>query len=260
MVRESLSDPFKNFNNKSGHTALLWRGGPSIAQVRILDGPANGLDPSRFPQCRCGYNYPHRRNYEGHYPFISTGDFLWYESMEELWCMVLLEHTEDIISIASQPFCLSFRDNTRHYPDLFALHRDGRRTVYDVRPLERVDDRSRGQFAKTAEECLMQGWQYIVLHGVAGWQRTNLEWLACFRTEDMHPGSGDEDELLEYLLTPRTVAQAATRLDAAYPAFRMPSIYHLMFRQGIAYDHSAPLRLDTTIWTGRSHATCHSAR
>lgn len=259
-LSENQSDPFRNFNNKYGCAVLLWREGKAKGRGVILDSRRVDLLPSMFPLCRRGYNYQHRRNYEGWYPFISTGDFLWYESMEELRCLVLLEHTEAIVSIATQPFCLSFRDNTRHYPDAFAVRRGGAGIVYDVKPLGSITAASREKFAKTTDECSRQGWRHVVLHGVAGWEWKNLEWLACFRAEDMHPVPEVEDELLDYLQTPRTLAEAATRRDPASAAVRMPAVYHLMFRQAICYDHSAPLTLETKLWNGGDSATCSRAR
>ncbi|MDQ0633712.1 hypothetical protein QFZ40_001621 [Arthrobacter pascens] len=258
MLSKNQSDPFRNFNNKYGHAVLLWRESKVNGRGVILDKRMSDIDPSTFPLCRRGYNYKHRRNYEGMYPFISTGDFLWYESMEELRCLVLLEHTEEIDSIATQPFCLSFKDNTRHYPDAFAVHADGTRTVYDVKSLDSIDDAVRKTFAKTTDACSVQGWRHVVLHGIAGLEWKNLEWLACFRAEDMHPAPGHEEVLLNYLVTPRTLAHSATQLDAEHPAFHMPAIYHLMFRQGICYDHRRPLTLDTKLWVGGDRAaTCH---
>lgn len=260
ILSRNRSDPFRDFNNKSGHAVLLWRESKRDGRGIILNRRIRELDPSRFPLSRRGYNYQHRRNHEGFYPFISTGDFLRYESLEELRCLVLLEHTEDVTSIASQPFCLSFKDNSRHYPDLFAVGGDGRRTVYDVNPLDGIDDDTREVFAKTADECSRQGWRHVVLHGLAGWGWTNLEWLACFRAEDMHPKPDVEEKLLEYLQASRTLAEAATWLDPNRPVFHMPAVYHLMFRQVISFDHTAPLNLDTSIWTGGARATCHRPR
>lgn len=260
VLGRNQSDPFRDFNNKSGRAVLLWRESKGRGCGIILNRRIRDLDPSKFPLSRRGYNYQHRRNYEGFYPFISTGDFLWYESFEELRCLVLLEHTEEMVSIASQPFCLSFKENTRHYPDLFAVRADGARTIYDVKPLDRIDDDTREIFAKTTDECTQQGWRHVVLHGVAGWLWRNLEWLACFRAEDMHPRLDDEQKLLEYLQAPRTLAQATNRLDPDRPALGMASVYHLMFRQAIHYDHTAPLSLDTRIWTGGTRATCHRTR
>lgn len=268
MAKENLrvvlsgnqNDPFRNFNNKYGYAVLLWREGTGAGRGVPLDRRISDLDPSTFPLCRRGYNYQHRRNYEGWYPFFSTGDFLWYESMEELRCLVLLEHTEDIISIATQPFCLSFKDNTRHYPDAFAIRGDGTGTVYDVKPLENISAASKEKFARTTAVCSQQGWRHVVLHGLAGWEWKNLEWLACFRAEDMHPVPADEEELLDYLQTPRTLAQAASQMDPNRAPFRMPGIYHLMFRQAIHYEHNGPLSLDTKLWNGGNHAACYRAR
>ncbi|MCD5341020.1 TnsA-like heteromeric transposase endonuclease subunit [Arthrobacter sp. AK04] len=259
LLGRNQSDPFREFNNKTGHNVLLWRENSKRGRGVVLDRKIRDFDPSSFALSRRGYNYPHRRSYEGFYPFISSGDFVWYESLEELKCLVLLEHTEELLFITSQPFCLSFRDNTRHYPDFFALGADGRRTVYDVKPIDAVDTDTGHAFAKTSDECERQGWRHTVLHAIAGWHWTNLEWLACFRAEDMHPTQISEKFLLEYLWTPHTLAETARRLDAKRPAFAMPAIYHMMFRQALSYDHSAPLSLDTTIWTEGNHATCHRA-
>lgn len=260
VLSRNQSDPFRDFNNKTGHAVLLWRENPKRGRGIALNRRIRDFDPSGFPLSRRGYNYPHRRNYEGFYPFISTGDFLWYESLEELRCLVLLEHTEDLVSIASQPFCLSFGDNTRHYPDLFAAGADRSKTLYDVKPVDGVDAEAMEMFVKTNDVCDQQGWRHVVLHAIAGWHWTNLEWLACFRAEDMHPKQDDEEHLLEYLQTPHTLVEAATWLEPAHPAFRMPGIYHLMFRQTLCYDHTAPLSLDSSIWTGGTCATCHRTR
>jgi hypothetical protein len=130
-----------------------------------------------------------------------------------------------------------------------------------VKPLDTIRAESKSKFAKTTDECSMQGWHHVVLHGIAGWEWKNLEWLACFRAEDMHPKHDDEVKLLDYLRTPRTLEQAATLLDPDYAAFRMPAVYHLMFRQAICYDHGAPLSLSTKLWKGADHATtCRPAR
>jgi hypothetical protein len=261
ILSKNQSDPFRNFNNKYGHCVLLWRESKVQGRGAVLDQRRSDIDPSAFALCRRGYNYKHRRNYEGMYPFISTGDFLWYESMEELRCLVLLEHTEELDSVSTQPFCLSFRDNTRHYPDAFAVHTDGTRTVYDVKPLGPIDDAASKKFANTTDECRAQGWRHVILHGVTGREWKNLEWLACFRAEDMHPAPGPEEDLLAYLLKPRTLVQAATHLDGEHPAFHMPALYHLMFRQGICYDHSRPLTLETKLWKeGNRAATCHRTK
>ncbi|GGI00157.1 TnsA-like heteromeric transposase endonuclease subunit [Arthrobacter liuii] len=259
VLSRNKSDPFRDFNNKTGYNVLLWRENAKSGRGVVLDRKIRDFDPSGFPLSRRGYNFPHRRNYEGFYPFISAGDFVWYESLEELRCLVLLEHTEKLLFITSQPFCLSFKDNTRHYPDLFVLGADGRRTVYDVKPMDAIDTDTRHVFAKTSDECERQGWRHVVLHAIAGWHWTNLEWLAGFRAEDMHPTQIEEKSLLEYLRTPHTVAETARRLDGGQPSFRMPAIYHMMFRQALSYDHSGPLSLDSTIWTGGTHAICNRA-
>lgn len=252
MLELNVSDPFRGFNNTTGRTVLIWKEDPKVYRARPLGFWVNEIDPSKFLRCRRGYNYPHRRNYESWYPFTSSGDFIWCESLVELRCLELLEHTERIASIASQPFCLVFPDNTRHYPDLFAVSTDGSRTIYDIKPLELIGDVDLRKFTQTTDECNILGWSHVVLHDVLGYERKNLEWLACFRTEDMHPSIEAEERLTSYLEVPRSLAQAAAFIDFGNPAFVMPGLYHLMFRQVLAYGHDGPISLDTKIWRGRT--------
>lgn len=255
MGKHSESDPFRNFVNKTGHTVMLWRSANGSHKHRVLDKRANDLHPEGFPRCRVGANYPHRRNYEGMYPFLRTGQNLWYESLTELRSLVSLEHTQRIAGISTQPFCLAFPNGTRHYPDFYAVHDDRTRVLYDVKLLEH-QEAAQAQFSRTREVCEAMGWGYEVLHEIDSINWKNLEVLAYHRTEAMHPDPLHLNRLLEHLQSPRSLAEAALHLDEDHPAWQLPGIYHLMFRQAVAYEHDRPLSMDTRVWVGAGDATC----
>jgi hypothetical protein len=240
---------------------MVWVGADGRRRSRELDKEPHDLHPELFPPCRRGTNYQHRRNYEGMYPFSRTGQFLWYESFTEFRSLVLLEHTERIAAISTQPFCLVFTDGTRCYPDFYAVHdNQARSTVYEVKALDLIDAKVNERFRKTADVCEAMGWEFAVLHGIEGFGWKNLELLAYNRLEDMHPATADQDRLMGYLQQPHTIAESAMFLDPAHPAWRLPGIYHLMFKQAIAYDHDGPITLKTKIWTGTNHAACTTPR
>ncbi|ORA58440.1 hypothetical protein BST24_21715 [Mycobacteroides franklinii] len=90
---------------------------------------------------------------------------------------------------------MTFSDGTRHYPDFFALHGNGDRFVYDVKPSGRMNDTAATQFEKTADVCAHIGWRHEVLHEAHPTKVRNLEWLRSARHPRYHPAQSGFEQI-----------------------------------------------------------------
>lgn len=171
-----------------------------VVGPRHFDAPLERALPIRK-----GANYQHRRNYEGHYWCAGSRSHVWYESMTEYSALMYLDHTLEIAELSSQPACVYFDDGSRHYPDFFARLKSGKRIMFDVRPVDLIDDVAVEQFSKTASVCEQIGWQYEVVHGLTGVPRYNLEWLAAYRHSWNSPPPAVGEAMPSYLSEPMTL-------------------------------------------------------
>lgn len=254
------SDPYRNHASVEDHAVIAWTdatGAPrsSVADSRCLKLGLEGARPVRRP-----VKYQHRRNYEGYYWFAGSGESVWYESMTEYSALMELDHGGQLARIAAQPLCMLFSDGSRHYPDYFALHTSGRQFVYDVRPLNRLDEKAEVQFSKTREVCARIGWGYQVLHGATGVQRHNLEWLAAYRHAYIRPDATTRARILAVATEPVSLGGLIKSLDPEQPVTFLPGVYHLLWSRDLTYNPSRPLGWQTAIerrkrWTESSSAT-----
>src|SRR6266568_3241252 len=94
---------------------------------------------------------------------------------------MLLDFDPLVVSIAAQPFWLRWRDDAgrsrRHAPDLFARMADGSGVVIDVRPDDRVEDKTR---RRSTSRRTRAGWPGGASGGWASrircWRRTSRGW------------------------------------------------------------------------------------
>lgn len=204
----------------------------------LLDGELYRAD-----QFRTGNRYPQQRNYHGWFYFGPTAQHVWVESRLESSRLAHLEHTEDIVAIASQPMELTFSDGTSHVPDFIALHSDHRQTVYDVKPWNRMTKPGvADQFRKTAELCRKVGWGYRVLHEAPEAEGRNLTFLANFK----HPGFRPDDATISRALaaTPATVTTVATAMLPNDLPMARAQLFHLLWTRELHC--SIQLRLSPT--------------
>jgi len=68
-----------------------------------------------------------------------------------------------------------------HVPDLLSVKDDGTVTVWDVRPVDRQDEKFEAAAQATKEACDRWGWRYEVFSGISTTRRTNLLWLDAYR-------------------------------------------------------------------------------
>lgn len=242
------NNPHATMNQLDDRDAVVWTDRTGKIQT-AAPGPAllnRELHGAKL--ARQGHKYPHRRNYEGYYWFAETRRHVWYESMTEYTSLMLLDHRGGIREIVSQPMYLIFKDNTRHYPDFFAVHTDDSQILYDVKPREHLTVNVLEQFEKTRILCEQVGWGYVVLNGLNRVERHNLEWLAAYRHGRHRPIEEQRAWVLGQLDGPLTLGELFQRLDAALPARIVHLVYSLMWACEIGFDLSRPLQLTTPVW------------
>jgi hypothetical protein len=208
------NNPFSDIVNDSPDPLLITIGPRGRRLWWFLNRAVRDLDPVTFGPCRRSSEYQHRRNYPGLYPFGVDRRMVMFESLTELICLMELDHGGGVDDIAAQPFGLVFCDGTLHYPDFAALLHDGSTVVIDVKPLEFArGDRFVHAAVLTEKACASQRWGYRVMHGCQGWRADNLEWMCAFRSEEYIPDPVRAQEVVVFLAVPRTMEEAALRLD-----------------------------------------------
>jgi hypothetical protein len=181
-------------------------------------------------------SYPRQRNYFGLYYFAQTKSHVWHESLNEANMMAFLDHTEQIVEIASQPMKMVFADGSWHVPDLLALHSNHRQVVYDIKPSEKITSRALAQFAKTLAVCQTVGWGYQVLNTLPQQMQTNLTHLSYFKHPLFHPHSADLNHLLESLAQPMRFDKAAGILCPGSQPHGRSALFHLLWLRTISTD------------------------
>jgi len=241
-------DGFRNVTSVAKRDTIVW----TDAQGQPRSAPANKgatkLSLDKALLSRQPAKYQHRRHYEGYYWFSHTGKLVWHESMVEYTALMWLDYQHPIKAIAAQPMCIFFADGSRHYPDFFAVHADGSQVLYDVRPLERIDESAALQFEKTKQLCAKTGWRYEVLTGLERVVRHNLEWMAAYRHQRCSPDDVLSERILAFLDEARPFADVLRLLDLKTPARYLPQLYHMMWSRHICFDMTQPLSLATLIW------------
>lgn len=209
-----------------------------------LAADKNLLDQALYlnAPCREGNRYPRQLNYHGQYFFTGTGKHVWFESLLESRMLMHLDREFDIVAIASQPMEITFADGSVHFPDFIALHSNGRQVVYDVKPLERIDEKVTEQFDKTRALCKTVGWGYEVLTGLPDQVQTNLTWLSYFKHPGFHPGPDAVRRIEDRLATSAlTVGEAASALDIGSLAEGRSALYHLAWSRLVTFDMTTTL-------------------
>ncbi|MEU3372936.1 TnsA-like heteromeric transposase endonuclease subunit [Streptomyces sp. NPDC006711] len=133
---------------------------------------------------------PGQRNFAGYWA-ATGGDLVGYESWVELGHLMRLDADPDVVTVASQPFRLTWRNGdparrTRHTPDYFVRRRDGTAVVLDVRPDDRIEPDDAAKFAATAAACSQVRWGFERVGILDPVLAANPRWLSGYR----HPRFG----------------------------------------------------------------------
>jgi hypothetical protein len=196
---------------------------------------------------RTGYQYKAQRNYHGTYWFSQTESHVWYESLFEMTALMSIDFTADIRSIASQPMMMQFSNGSVHYPDLFAVHSDGRQVVYDVRPKERISEETAIQFAETKRLCDLVGWGYELFTEIDPVAKANLEWLSGYRHKRYLPSVDSTQRLVSAARRGRSFRELTTFAGSEHVAVGAMAIYSLLWRRVLQFDMTTQLTTATTI-------------
>jgi hypothetical protein len=170
-----------------------------------------------------------QRNFPGSWWSATTGGHVGYESWLERDQVMLLDFDPGVVSVASQPFWLSWSaagGTRRHAPDFFARLSDGTGVVIDVRADDRIKPDDAEVFMVTAEACESVGWAYRRVGVVDAVLAANVRWLAGYRHRRcFHPDRAAQ--LRAVFASPRMlsegIAAAGERL-----AF-LPVLFHLLW-------------------------------
>lgn len=203
---------------------------------------------------RVGNAYPRQRNLHGWYWMASTGTHVWHESLLERNSLMWLDYSADIVAIAAQPMMLTASNGTIHYPDFLALDAEGIQTVYDIKPLKRINAKARAQFEWTRDVCVQVGWNYRVITELPVQERVNLTWLSQFRQTPNYPGREAEDEVLRTLQPGWTIADAVAHMPAASTPRARSHVFHLLWNRALDCDLGERLSDGTVVRRGvRAH-------
>lgn len=208
----------------------------SLASPTLQSRDLFDADPFRVPR-----RYKNQRNYQSRYYFSGTREHVWCESLLERQMLEQLDFRQDIVAIASQPMQMRFADGTKHVPDFFALHADGRQVLYDVKPLSRVNEKAVTQFANTKATCRVIGWDYEVLTEREPQYTLNVHWLAHFKHTGFYPGTATEDRLRTSLARSLRFIDACDVLGRPTLPEARSAMYHLLWIGAATIDLTLPM-------------------
>lgn len=202
----------------------------------------DGLPVRRF-RARKG-----QRHLSGLWWSATVGRHVGFESWLERDHVMLLDFDPRVVGIASQPFWLSWRDETgatvRHCPDYFARRADGSAVVIDCRPVERRPDKDAAKFDATAVVCAGLGWEYRLVGATDPVMTSNVRWLAGYR-HPRHAVDGVAVTLRDLFTVPTPLADGASTVGD--PIAVLPTLFHLMWCGELVCDLGVPLHAGTVV-------------
>ena len=178
-----------------------------------------------------------QRHLPGYYWFSSIDVLVPYESRLEMFTLMDLDFSGDVINVLSQPLILHFRQGSRtvrHVPDFLLDKGGGAFSLVDVK--RRVQgERSDVQrvFEWTEAACSSLGWGYEVRHEPDDVYLSNLKWLAGYRRRP--PRFELYAEALLQACADRT-SRIGELVSIANPVLVRPALFHLLWRRVVAVD------------------------
>jgi hypothetical protein len=175
-------------------------------------------------------SYRGQSSFSGWWWSATTGAHVGFESWLERDQLMLLDFDPGVVGIASQPFRLSWRDETgarrRHVPDYFARLADGSGLVLDVRADDRIEERDAAAFEVTRRACEQVGWRFRRVGAVGPMLLGNVRWLAGYR-HPRHARIVGVDAAREVFGTGTPLGEGARGLGD--PVRVLPGIYHWLW-------------------------------
>lgn len=222
-----------------GPVGWEWSAGPvPVRQLRPIRGPRSTAKSRHIPvRAHC----------------VTTGEELRLESGLEHDLLRELDRTPSIEWIVAQPLRLTLCRNRgknrggrarQHVPDLLTLSNDGVVTVWDVRPVERQDERFLQSVEWTRDACSERGWRHAVFGGHSPVVRSNLMWLHAFRHDEpwMIAAAGE----LNRRFSSDSFALSDLEKDASAPQL-VATVWHLLWNGRLQTDLERPLSVTSLL-------------
>ena len=186
----------------------------------------------------------------GYYWFSSIDRLVPYESRLEMFTLLQLDFSGEVVGVLSQPLVLHFQQHgrtIRHVPDFLLSDRLGGMTLVDVKPSEQVDrEVNRKLFRWTEDACSRLGWGYEVRSEPDETFLANLQWLAGYRRPP-----GQLDSFAGALVS--TCSRGNQKLGGLVGSVGdlvlvRPVLFHLLWRRILSTDMTALLSDDSGVW------------
>ena len=233
----------------TGVDTIHWMEGERPRSAKA-DAAASMLDLHSAGLARVPRKFKGQSNYHGRIWMAGPEASVWHESMTEYSGLMLIDHLHDIRAITPQPMLITFADGRTHYPDFFAVHRNERRTVFDVHTRAMTDAAAEATFDATRRLCEGIGWRYELLHELDDTTKFNLEWIAAFRHWRNAPDETVRAMLLAAVEARPTFGELRTAIRTDKPGEHLDALYHHMWHREVGFDLHTPFTDRTPLWKG----------
>ena len=234
--------------NIHGQDRVLWYNSAGKTKREAPGRALLTLNMHEAQRARTSQQYKGQPSYHGFYWHSQLDKLIWYESLFEEVAMMWLDFRFSLNGYASQPMVLQFRDGTKHVPDFFAAHADGRQVLYDVKPQALITDRAKTQFENTQRVCDLIGWDYELFTEIDPFVRTNLRFIAGYRHPRYVPEAATRERVLDVFDTPKSYGEVIR-----HPVFHSPregtfTICSLIWTHHLRFEMNKLLSEYTLIW------------
>lgn len=211
--------------------------------------PLDQLGPVRQPR-----SSEHHRHVPVTAYSMTNGGSVYLESGLEHDLFRRLDRDLSVVHLVAQPFKLSWSGSVigNHTPDLLALRADAVPTVWDVRAPEEQDQDFCEKSAITRRACTLVGWRYAIFAGMAEIERLNMMFLYGFRRRP--PWTARNEDQVRVAVGPdgSTLADVFAQDDGSGEL--ISTVWHLLWRNALRIDITAPWTLDTAITLNKEYA------
>jgi hypothetical protein len=200
------------------------------------------------------YSWKGKRNYEGRWWCSTSRGHVEFESLLERDALMMADFDVDAVGVAAQPLAFlwprQIKGSTYHVPDFFVRLSNGDGRIIDVKRPAAVGT-SQDQFELTRAACNEIGWQYEVFTGIQPILGTNVRWLSGYRQDRYTPRDDIASVIVDEFAEPTAlgvgVQRAARKRQAREPDV-LANTYHLMWKQALRAELTAPLSMRAEVW------------
>ena len=183
----------------------------------------------------------------GCYWFAQTGRMVDFESILEMFHLVLLDHLEQVVTVVAQPFYLTDGES-EHFPDYWIRFANGECMVLEAKRRAQAEKPEyKAKFAMTRHVCELLGWRFEVRHELPETYAHNLRLLARYRGKHVQEEPYASALLALCETEPRPICFLMNAVG--HRAVVLPVIYRLLWQRRLhadlhasAIDHATLVR------------------